>query len=157
VGKGSIELTQDAYYGLDHLAALPYVRGDQIAAIGFSLGASILNSFIGLRDRNPDKRDFAAAIAVNGHCSALYDYSTDQIPVMQILGEMDKERVQSCLALQQRPMEVHIIAGAYNSFDQREITRVTINSSADLTLYSAEATQEARTLIKGFLAKHLGR
>jgi dienelactone hydrolase len=44
------ELTRDAFGALDFLAGQPYVNAEQVAVIGFSLGANTINSYL---IRNP--------------------------------------------------------------------------------------------------------
>ena len=157
--------TKDAFGALDYLAGLPFVDGERIAVMGFSAGAFAINDLlIGRSRQRTGIRNYKAAISLYGRCSIpLGAYTENDIPLMQIVGEHDTFRA-NCVgdSLKSRPIEVHVLKGAYHAFDQSQITskrlvpKFCVHDCVDNPmLYDAARTREARELTRAFLAKHL--
>jgi len=86
--KNYRKITKDAYGAFDFLASQPYVDREQIAVIGFSMGAAAINNeLVPMRLRETAGLDFKAAIASYGYCSS---YREGSIPLMRILAEKDR-------------------------------------------------------------------
>jgi dienelactone hydrolase len=151
------EMTRDAYGALDYLAAQPFIKRDRIAVIGFSLGANTINSYLVYEVKRPAASNFKAAIGVYGRCHDLWRYSPhpDSIPLMQIAGERDEKHVDSCRRLHSS-IEVHIIPGAYHSWDDFRASGK-VNTYGDYAVYDRAATAKSRELVRDFLARHLGK
>ena len=149
----------DAYGALDYLAGLPYVDRNRIGLMGFSAGAIAINDVIvpwGIRKSGG--LNFKAAISLYGYCYRLSGYAKDDIPLMQIAGELDTRYAPSCVAVgKETPMEVHVLEGAYHAFDQPQITSLSTDDGGDPILYNPTATHEAQELTKSFFAKYLGK
>ena len=148
---------KDAYGALDYLAAQPFVDGNRIAVMGFSLGAVHINGgLIPWRVRASGGLDFKGAIAFYGVCSYIGTYPEGSIPLMQVVGEKDTPFALGCQQVGRRKpeIEVHIIPGAYHAFDSPESSGKT-DIGGNLMQYSASATKQAREFTRAFLAKHL--
>ena len=151
-----MQQASDAYGALDYLATLPYVDVQRVAVMGFSMGAVTINNILVRRFRKSSERDFKAAIALYGHCNGL-NYEPGDIPVMEIVAEHDWLHTLTCVAVGKRsPVEVHVIPGAYHSFDSITSSGG-YDPSGTYMQYSAQATSKARELTKAFLGRTLGR
>ncbi len=147
------EFTRDAYGAFDYLARRPYVRPDQIAVIGFSLGANAINSYLIHRPRS-SSGNFTAAVGVYGRCHDLWGYRPGSTPLMELAGELDTHHVGACRAVSP-PIEVHILPGAHHSWDSPQASGRT--AGRDFMLYDSNATEKSRELVKNFLSRHLGK
>lgn len=150
---------KDAYGALDYLAAQPYVDRDRIAVMGFSAGANaILNGMMPWRVRARGGLDFKAAIALYGICFNIGGYPEGSIPLMIVVGDMDKRFAESCMtAVKVLPrVELHVLPGVYHAFDSPEAS-----GKSDLydnpMRYDAQATATAMDLAKAFIGKNMGR
>lgn len=146
------EITRDAYGALDYLARQPFVRADQIAVVGFSLGANVINSYLILRPRS-SAGNFAAAVGVYGRCHDLWRYTSGPRPLMELVGELDKRHVDACRAVRP-PIEVHILQGAHHAWDSQRASGK-YDDAGDYMLYDREVTEKSRELVKDFLSRHL--
>ncbi len=159
--------TKDAFGALDYLAGLPFVDGERIAVMGFSAGAFPINdNVINRSRRRTGMRNYKAAISLYGRCSdPLRWYTEKDIPLMQIVGELDKFR-SSCEGMRidwNVPIGVHVLKGAYHAFDHPQITSKRPAPNFDILsypggnpmLYDAAKAREARELTRAFLDKHL--
>lgn len=166
MGTWKNDQTKDAFGALDYLAGLPFVDGERIAVMGFSAGAFAINDYVINRSRRrTGMRNYKAAISLYGRCSdPLRTYTEKDIPLMQIIGELDVFR-SLCEGMRidwNVSIEVHVLKGAYHAFDHPQITSKRLN--LDLSrgehlgnpmLYDAAKTREARELTRAFLDKHL--
>lgn len=148
------EITRDAYGALDYLARQPYVRQDQIAVIGFSLGANAINSYL-IHKPRASAGNFKAAVGVYGRCHDLWRYSPGPTALMELAGELDKRHIEACRTVRP-PIEVHILPGAYHSWDDPQASG-RFADAGDYMLYDHNATEKSRELVKNFLSRHLGK
>ncbi len=159
--------TKDAFGALDYLVGLPFVDGERIAVMGFSVGAFAINDYVINRSRQrTGMRNYKAAISLYGRCDdPLRLYTDKDIPLMQIIGEFDAFR-DICEGewMKNQPIEVHVLKGAYHAFDHPQITfkrrpyyiKIMVPDPLDNPmLYDAAKTREARGLTRAFLDKHL--
>ena len=152
-----VEMIKDAYGALDYLIGQPFVDANRIAVIGFSIGALAINStLIPWRVRAEGGREFRAAIAFYGPCQNLGDYTKASMPLMEIVGEKDRHIAPSCRAAKTYApeLEVHILAEAHHAFDSRSASGKS-DVGGNYMEYNAEATAQARELVRDFLARHL--
>jgi len=164
-GTWQNDQTKDAFGAIEYLSDLPFVDDDRIAVMGFSAGAFAINeTFIGRSRQRTGRRNYKAAISLYGRCSdPLRTYTDKDIPLMLIIGELDQWRA-ICEGewMKERPIEVHVLEGAYHSFDQTQMTAQRLvpkfwlpDPQDNPMLYDAAKTQEARELVRRFLEKHL--
>lgn len=117
--------TKDAFGALDYLSGLSFVEGERVAVMGFSAGAFAINELLlGRTRQRTGKPNFAAAISFYGRCTGpLRSYTDKDIPLMQIIGDLDTFH-GICVGdwMQERPIDVHVLKGAYHGFDQTQIT-----------------------------------
>lgn len=146
------EITRDAYGALDYLARQPFARAEQIAVMGFSLGANVINSYL-IHNPRVSSGNFAAAVAVYGRCHDLWRYTPGPTPLMELVGELDERHVEACRTVRP-PIEVHILPGAHHAWDH---PRASGKSDAYGTYmrYDRDATEKSRELVKDFLSRHL--
>ena len=152
---------RDAYGALDFLVKLPYVDKNRVAVMGFSYGAFTTNYLAGRQLREPGKLNFAAAIGLYGHCFRL-KADDNMIPLALIHGDRekwlddDKRRGPGCKRFKEKArIELHILPNAYHAFDNPRFDEKTKDVGGNTMLYSEKATNSARAIVKGFLAKHL--
>jgi dienelactone hydrolase len=147
------EITLDAYDAFDYLEQQPFVRKGAIAVIGFSLGANVINSYL-IHERRTSGGNFKAAIGIYGRCHDLWSYKAGSTPLMEIAGELDENHIDACRRTGP-PIEVHVLPGAYHSWDDRSVTgRRT--PYGDKMQYDAAATEKSREFVRDFLARHFG-
>lgn len=146
------EITRDAYGAFDYLARQPFVRADQIAVIGFSLGANVINSYLIHKPRAPSG-NFTAAVGVYGRCHDLWRYTPGGTSLMELVGELDKRHVEACRTVRP-PIEVHILPGAHHAWDNLPASGK-VAEYGDYMLYDRDATEKSRELVKDFLSRHL--
>ena len=146
------EITRDAYGAFDYLARQPFVRADQIAVIGFSLGANVINSYLIHKPRT-SSGNFTAAVGVYGRCHDLWRYTPGSTPLMELVGELDKRHVEACRTVRP-PVEVHILTGAHHAWDSPQASGK-VADAGDYMLYDRDATEKSRELVKNFLSRHL--
>jgi dienelactone hydrolase len=145
-------LSQDAWGGLDFLERQPYVAKGKVALVGFSLGANAINSYLVHRPRT-GASNFAAVVGIYGRCHDLRRALVPSMPIMQLAGELDERHVGACRQLRP-PVEVHVLPGAYHSWDDPS-TNGRTNAYGDASRYSPEATRASRELVREFLARRL--
>lgn len=148
------EITRDAYGALDYLATKPYVSKDRIAVIGFSLGANAINSYL-IHNPRDSAENFKAAVGVYGRCHDLWRYQPGPTALMELAGEFDERHIEACRSVRP-PIEVHVLPGAYHSWDD-PIASGKINSYGDRSQYDRIATEKSRELVRSFLGRHLAK
>ncbi len=148
------EITRDAYGAFDYLERQPFVRKGRIAVIGFSLGANAINSYL-IHEPRASAGNFKAAVGIYGRCHDLWRYKPDSTPLMELAGELDERHIDACRNARP-PIEVHILPGAYHSWDDFTASG-RINMYGDKSQYDRNATAKSRELVRDFLATHLGK
>lgn len=146
------EITRDAYGAFDYLARQPYVAKDRIAVIGFSLGANAINSYL-IHAPRTSAGNFKAAVGVYGRCHDLWRYKPGPTPLMELAGELDERHIEACRTVRP-PIEVHVLPGAYHSWDDPQASGK-IADAGDYMRYDRNTTDKSRELVKDFLARHL--
>jgi dienelactone hydrolase len=183
-GPGDPPITarfDDAFGALRYLQSLPYVRGDRVAAIGWSQGGVYAMAVINGPSLERARRrgvelpapGFAAGIGVYpGGCFSLVGERVVR-PLLVLIGEADdwtpaakcREMIE---AMRARGADVTIVTypGAYHYFDvegqRREVLAQVENDNRPggfgaTVAYQAEAAADARRRIEEFLARHLSR
>lgn len=148
------EITRDAYGALDYLERQPFIRKGWIAVIGFSLGANAINSYL-IHEPRASAGNFKAAVGVYGRCHDLWRYNPGSTPLMELAGELDERHIDACRNARP-PIEVHVLPGAYHSWDDFTASG-RINTYGDKSQYDRRATTKSRELVRDFLARHLGK
>ena len=168
----------DAFGGLRYLQSLPFVRGDRIAAIGWSQGAvyalAVINgpSLDRARKRGVSIPDagFAAAIGFYPDCHSLIPEQVIR-PLLVLIGSADDWTLavkceQMATAMRSRGADVTLVVypGAYHYFDvegqQREVLAGVENDNTPTghgatVSYQAAAAKDASVQVERFLARHL--
>lgn len=139
----------DAYSGLSHLAALPFVRKDEVYLLGFSYGGAVasLASSAKAAEKAGSALRFRAAAAHYSNCyapsgAALVLDDTDR-PLLILMGDRDTETpAANCdPRLQQLrgvgvPVSWNIFSGATHGWDRP-------GESANGYTYNSETTRDA--------------
>lgn len=169
----------DAFGALRYLQSLDYVRGDRVAAIGWSQGGVYAMAAVNGPSLERARRrgvalpaaGFAAAVGVYpGGCFSLVREQVVR-PLLVLIGEADdwtpaakcREMVE---AMRGRGADATIVAypGAYHYFDvegqRHEVLAHVENDSRPggsgaTVSYQAEAAADARRRIEEFLGRHL--
>jgi dienelactone hydrolase len=169
----------DAFGALRYLQSLPFVRGDRVAAIGWSQGGVYAMAVInGPSLERATKRGvelpplgFAAAIGIYpGGCSSLVKERVVR-PLLVLIGGADDwtpaaECEQMATAMKSRGADVTLVVypGAYHYFDvegQRFAVLDTVENDAKpgghgaTVAYQAAAARDAHLQAEAFLARHL--
>ncbi len=153
IERNDLPMIKDAYGALKFLASQSYVKRDRIAVMGFSKGGVAINVLADVKPRG--ELEFAAGISFYAHCKGLGFGRKPLFPLMQVVGEKDTRVFDSCRAVNNESVEVHVLPGAYHAFDAFPEHGYRSNYRGDTALYDGEATAKARALTKAFLAKHL--
>lgn len=154
-----VGIVHDAYNALKYLVNLSYVDKEHTAVMGFSEGANAINlvMFRQARWRNHVPQ-FKTAISFYGRCNRLDGYTKDEVPLMQIVPELDEQRANLCIRMgKTTDMDVQVLQGAYHAFDKPEITSEIEDGMGNVMLYDGEATRKSQGLVKDFLAKHMAK
>jgi dienelactone hydrolase len=119
----TVDRVMDAYGGLDYLAGLPFIDASRIALVGYSQGAMVALSIVGLDgiDALVD-RHFKAAIAYYPLCGA--SRGDVSIPTLVLIGALDDwTPARDCEAMMARrtgkgaSLKLIVYPGAYHAFD----------------------------------------
>jgi len=167
---------KDAYGALWYLQAQPFVRGDRVAAIGWSQGGgvvllSIPTQSLG-RPATLPQGDFRAAVAFYpGSCNneRLPAGWTSTIPLLILQGAEDVwTPLAPCKAFTEGAagrgarIEMQVYPGAYHGFDAPNVTRrelpnyVTRAGVVPIVGTDPAARQDAFARVPAFLARYLG-
>ena len=148
------DFVKDAYGALNYFARRPEVDGNRVALMGFSLSANTINRILPIHPyvSLSKRQNFKAAIAVYGSCPV--DIRV-VIPYLQIIPEHDGW-AHTCIKLAKfNPLvEAKILPDAYPGFD--DITVRGPDNTGIQMQFSSAATDQARNIIKAFLAQNLG-
>jgi dienelactone hydrolase len=167
---------KDAYGALWYLQSQPFVRGDRIAAIGWSQGGgvvlmSIPTASLG-RPASLPQGDFRAAVAFYpGSCNdnRLPAGWTSTIPLLVLQGEADvwtplgpcKAFVEGAVGRGSR-IEMQVYPGAYHGFDtpnqeRRELPKYVTGAGVVPIIGTDPAGRaDAMARVPAFLARYLG-
>jgi dienelactone hydrolase len=104
-----------------------------------------------LTNPRPDGRNFRAAVGIYGRCHDLPRSRAIGIPLMQLAGELDRNHVDACRAAGP-PIEVHILPGAYHSWDDMQASGK-LTSYGDTMLYDYASTERSKELVRTFLTR----
>lgn len=167
---------KDAYGALWYLQNQPFVRGDRIAAVGWSQGGgvvllSIPTASLGRPAQLP-QGDFHAAVAFYpGSCrdDRLPSGWTSTIPLLVLQGAEDVwTPLAPCQAFvngavaRGASIEMQVYPGTYHSFDAPNLSRrelpnyVTRAGVVPIIGTDPAARQDALARVPAFLARHLG-
>lgn len=170
----------DAIGALRYLQSLPFVRGDRVAAMGWSQGGvyamSVINgpSLERAATRGVDlpRVGYAAAVAFYpGGCASLVDERVIR-PLLVLIGGSDDwtpaatcRRMVEAMAGRGADARIVVYPGAYHYFDVegRELTvladvenELKPSGYGATVSYQAEADADARRQVDAFLARHVG-
>ena len=153
--QNRIEMLEILYSALDELSSKPYVNQDNVGIIGFSLGGINIRDAGEIKNlRSADGRKFKFAIPVYGSCT-LQKMRGDKIPTLILQAEREKpHKVKKCHKVRENDFEnvtYHEIKNAYHGFDDKRQSEIVTDIAGNKMLYSAEATEEAKRIIKRFL------
>ena len=179
VEVGPFKRVEDAYRTLEHLRALPYVKGDRIGVMGGSHGGSTTLATIatGPRDSKPErkKHGFAAAVALYPGCDigkpAFDKWYQTLTPLLILSGELDDwTPAKPCEALVESAKAhgsdatIKVYPGAHHSFDNDKPERyVATRNNAHAILGKGATTggnpaawKDSIVQVDAFFARHLG-
>jgi dienelactone hydrolase len=151
---------RDAFSAKSYLSTLPFVDPKNIAIIGWSHGAWAVLCIIDnlLRDENASPFKAAVAFYPHGH-----PISQPDTPLLVLAGEKDDRcpvfllnSVKRDYARTQYELSLIIYPNAYHFFDYETLKAGGENSPGHHIEYDPEATSDAITRTKDFLAKYLG-
>ncbi|WP_085900523.1 dienelactone hydrolase family protein [Kiloniella majae] len=161
-------LFNDAYNAYHFLQTQKYVKNDQIALLGFSIGGSSLFSILNAANpRRPEGITFKAGIALYPNC----DTSIKLIAPMLIL-QGDKDPINSshsCKAVAkeanqwENDITYHLYSGVTHFYDDKNYSKIEGDRSKAQSLpyqfeknhYDEKAHEHSLILIKSFLGQHL--
>jgi len=154
---------RDAYAAAEHLRAMPEVRADRVAAIGFSHGGWTVMQLVqsGLAERI-GARPLQAAVAYYPYCDG-YSDRDPAIPTLILIGELDDWTPASrCRVLEQgyrRPELVTSVyyPNAYHAFDSEAPLRWAAGARGAMHRleYDRIAAPDSFARTRAFLDRHL--
>jgi dienelactone hydrolase len=153
----------DAYAAKSYLSALPFVDPNNIGVIGWSHGGWAVISIIDRAGRNREDGPFKAAVAFYPLCHPLADPDT---PVLVLIGKKDDwcpASLAESLAQDfkrskwKREFSLTVYPNAAHAFDIElpKAIRYGITFMGHHLDYDAQATSDAVTRTRDFLAKYL--
>ena len=159
-------MISDAHGALGWLEGQDFARGRTKAVMGFSRGGMAIHfSLLRSYARARREKAFDAAIVLYGPCAVRGGAVTmprldrSPLPLLEIIGARDERILRECRNLlpDGPSMELHVLPDAHHNFDNpvHRVPRYSTGGSA--MLFSAEATETSRDLVKRFLAKRLSR
>jgi dienelactone hydrolase len=147
----------DAFGALAYLRTLPFVDRDRIGVIGWSHGGSTALRASAKLLQLPGG-GFQVAVAFYPGCPG--NLSSDSIPVLMLLGELDDwTPAVPCVDSAKRVRQEGatglwtVYPGAYHGFDVPRRGRMYFDHYLN---YSPQAARDAEARIRAFLAQHLG-
>lgn len=154
---------RDAYAAADRLRAMPDVRADRIAAIGFSHGGWTVMQLVqaGLAERIGSP-PLQAAIAYYPYCDGSNDRDP-AIPTLILIGEQDDwTPAARCRALEARFRRPELVSAvyypnAYHAFDSEARLRWAAGARGSMHRleYDAVAAPDSFARTRAFLDRHL--
>jgi dienelactone hydrolase len=147
----------DVFGALAYLWSLPFVDRERIGMMGWSHGGSTVLRASATQEQPPDG-GFRVAVAFYPGCPS--DLSSDSIPVLLLVGELDDWTpavpcVHFAQRLQQAGATVQwtVYPEAYHAFDVPRPSRVYFGHYLN---YSPRAASDVQARVRTFLAQHLG-
>jgi len=154
-----VQLSEDAFGGLDYLAGLPFVDKERIAVVGFSLGGWVVKDGIlaSTLVRPQGANRFKAAVSLYGGCGSYFRAFNGSYPfrLLEIVGEKDVRLLQGCRTVKNPEFEMRVLPGAYHAWDQEDATTIRPDVVGNPRLYDPRATEESERIVLEFLAKNL--
>lgn len=157
-------MVSDAHGALDWLEGQDFARGRPKAVMGFSLGGMAIHlSLLRSYSRAIGEKAFDAAIVLYGPCAvrggavAMPRLDRSPLPLLEIIGARDGRILRECRELlPDRPStELHVLPDAHHNFDNPVHRTPRYSTGGSAMLFSAEATEMSRNLVKRFLANRL--
>ena len=153
--QNRIKMLEILYSALDGLSSKPYVKQDHVGIIGFSLGGINIRDAGEIKNlRSVEGRKFKFAIPVYGSCT-LQNMRGDKIPTLIVQAEKEKpHKVKLCRKVKNnnfKNVTYHEIKKAYHGFDDKRQSEIFTDIAGNKMLYSVDATEEAKRIIKKFL------
>ncbi len=163
---------RDAYDALSHLAEIPMMDVNRVAAIGFSYGARLAYMLSNTNEAKmfaSQDRHFAATVSLYGECYNRLSKFTwlkapVQVPVLALLGDSDNDGdIRECeprlkeLKEAGAPVEWHIYPGVGHVFDDPRWSPSKMRpypgsvTGNVLYKYDGKAAQDARDRVFAFL------
>jgi len=127
-GAGRLDLSEDAFGGLDYLAGLPFVDKERIGVVGFSLGGWVIKdgilAYALVRPQGASR--FKAAVSLYGGCGSYFRGFNGSYPfhLLEIAGENDVSILQGCRSVKNPEFEMRVLPGAYHAWDQADATTI---------------------------------
>jgi len=154
-----LQLSEDAFGGLDYLAGLAFVDRERIAVVGFSLGGWVIKDGILAYTlaRPQGANRFKAAVSLYGGCGSYFRAFNGSYPfhLLEIAGEKDVRILQGCRTVKNPEFEMRVLPGAYHAWDQEDATTIRPDVVGNPRLYDYRATEESERIVLEFLAKNL--
>ncbi len=153
----------DALGAADFLADQPFVDKTKLGVMGFSMGGGVINRYLLKRQRRSTHRNkFKAAVSFYGLCRkrdpAVRNYG---VPLLMLVGDKNRLHLDRCLkgnVGEIEGVEFHVFPGVHHVFDNDELPLDgRWSGGGNFSIYSRQATNQSKELIKAFLTKHLGK
>ena len=157
-------MISDAHGALDWLNGQDFAKGQPKAVMGFSLGGMAIHfSLLRSYSRTVGEKAFDAAIVLYGPCAVRGGVVTmprldrSPLPLLEIIGARDERILKECRELlpDGPSTELHVLPDAHHNFDNPVHRVPRYSTSGSAMLFSAEATETSRDLVKRFLARRL--
>jgi len=157
-------MISDAHGALEWLERQEFAVGRPKAVMGFSLGGMAIHLSLLRAYANASRaRAFDIAIVLYGPCAvrsgavAMRRLNRSPLPLLEIIGARDERILRECRRLlPEGPWtELHILPDAYHNFDNPRHRKFRHSMGGSPMLFSAEATEMSRDLVKRFLARRL--
>lgn len=154
-----LQLSEDAFGGLDYLAGLSFVDKERIAVVGFSLGGWVIKdgilAYTLVRPRGANR--FKAAVSLYGGCGTYFRAFNGTYPfhLLEIAGEKDLNVLQGCRTVKNPEFQMRVLNGAYHAWDQEDATTIRPDVVGNPRLYDYRATRESESIVLEFLATNL--
>jgi dienelactone hydrolase len=158
-GSALLDLSADAFGGLDYLASLPFVDKERIGVVGFSLGGRVIKdgilAYALVRPQGASR--FKAAVSLYGSCGSYFRGFNGSYPfhLLEIAGENDINILKECRTVKNPEFEMRVLPGAYHAWDQADATTIRPDVAGNPRLYDYRATKESEKIVLEFLAKNL--
>tara|TARA_B100000315_G_scaffold72867_1_gene66443 strand:+ start:1515 stop:1973 length:459 start_codon:yes stop_codon:yes gene_type:complete len=152
-------MARDAYSGLEYLRKLSFVDSDNVAVMGFSLGAYVILEQIALFEFGATgDRKFKAGIALYSECKSFGRSVGYKVPNILVIMP-DKDKFFGTCDVEPGGVSYarHVIKNAHHSFDEPEWMARGHDIRGNVMEYSANATREAQKVVADYLANIFGK
>jgi dienelactone hydrolase len=169
---GFTDQPADAFRALQFLKNQPFVRGDDVAVMGFSLGGDSVVTALERRSVTgllfPDK--FRAGVAFSPQCTGASGIMT--APTLVLVGELDGARASACQAMvdgisdtghsrtpgDRSKVELVIYPGARHGFTAQDLRFSSgIEVLGSQVEYNDAATRDSIERVRSFLGRNLSQ